>query len=303
MAAISGATTTSSLAEIIAAEQIDPRLGQSARAIPVAEMVAFSQSVMGSNTVRFPFFEGVDPSYSEGSGRAGGETDEWTASEETTTEASATASSVAIRKAISDEARVFSSIGDPVQAIVAESFLAMLEQVDTDVLGRITAAANTSNHSGSDLTIERLGAAMAALRLRNGPGQMRIVLHETQLEDLKKSYRSAGLAYGAALSDQIAANLNGQLRGSVGVHEGVPLFASTKVPQYDASNWAGAVVRVGAAASESGLAFAVWRPIEFERARGGSGAARWKDELIVGSIYGSTLVRDDAVQEIVTSKS
>lgn len=299
MAAITDATTTSSLTELIPAEQI-AEVGQSAFPIPIASMVAATVSCGPSNVHRIPYYDSVSVPLSQGAGKS--ETDEFAATEQTASEASMTASTVGIRYALADEVGVFAGQALDI-SLVAQQFGAMLEQIDEDTLSNITSAANTSDFSGSDLTIERVGTAVAALRQRNGPGRLALALSEVQLEDLKKSYRSAGLAYGAAMNAQIAANLNAQVRGEVGVHEGMPIFATTVVPAYDGNNDAGAVVRVGDKASESGLALGVWMPVRLERARGANGAVRMHDELVTAAIYSSTLVRDDCIQEIASSNS
>ncbi len=295
MAAITGATTTTSLTELIPAEQL-AGLGSVARAVPIADFAAFPMNVVGSNVLRLPRLDDAAVPLSEASGKT--ETDEFAATEQTASEASVTAATVGIRKAPSDELKLFSPYAVSAE-LARDSMLAMMEQMDEDVLTNITSAANTSNFSGLNLTIERLGAAIASLRLRNGPGSMVIVLHETPLEDLKASHRAAGLGYGLAMTAQAQALLNANARGIVGSFEGAPIAATTEVPIFDGSNHASAIIKRGSSANNSGLAWAFWQQMVMERDRE---VVRKSDEIVTSAIYGTTLVRDDCIQELVTAQ-
>jgi hypothetical protein len=297
MAAITSATTTTSLVETVPAEQIAGVLGAVARAVPIADAAAFPFGVSGSNIVRIVQLSDAAFATSESSGKT--ETDEFAAVEQLAVESTVTAVTVGIRKAVSDEIEMHGVFGG-VAIAAMDSILAGLEQLDQDVLSRITSAGNASNFSGLDYTIERRGVALAALRLRNGPGQIREVLHETAYADLLKSMRAAGLAYGIAMGAQIAGQLNAQLKGFMPPFEGVPLLVSTDVPQFDANNWSSALVRVGGAPADSGLAYAIWKPMVTERDRV---ITRLYTEIVTSSRYGSTLVRDDCIQEVITSKT
>ncbi len=300
MAAITNATTTTSLTEMVPAETLDPILGVAARAVPIAEMVAGRAMVGKSNVHRLISWSDAEWGETEAAGKT--QTDEFTTVEQLAVEATLTAATAGIRKALADEVQLFSPFSiEP--GLIMESFLGGLEQFDQDVLSNITSAANTSNFSGLDLTIERWGVALAALRANNGPGQIVAVLHEQGFSDLLASLRASGSGYGHAQGAAMGGLLNAQAKGVHPPLEGIPIFVSTEVPQFDANNWSNAFVRRGMGAANSGLAYGVWKPITFERGRGADGARRMHTELVTSSVYASTLNRDDAVQELVTSKT
>lgn len=298
MAQITNATTTTSITEVVPAEEILQAVGDVNRAVPVAMSVAAVFAAPGvSPTINIPLWSDAAVPLSEASDNA--ETEDLDATEQLLTEASIAAATVAIRKALSDEASLHSQI-DAIAGLIRENGLAMLEQFDEDVLTNITSATNTSNFSGLDFTIERWGTALAGLRANTGPGRVVGVFHDFQVDDLRASLRASGLGYGLFQQPQGASMLNQQAKGLMGELEGVLVYSTKEVPQFDANNWSGAFLRLGDHPGNSGLAAAVWRGITTELQRE---IVTISTDLVTHSIYGSTLVRNDCVEEVVTSKT
>ena len=88
--------------------------------------------------------------------------------------------------------------------------------------------------------------------------------------------------------------------GLIGELESVMMYSTKEVPQFDANNWSGAFLRLGEHAGNSGLAAAVWRGISHEIQRE---IVTLSHDLVCSSMYGSTLSRNDCVEEVVTSKT
>lgn len=294
MAATTDATTTTSVTEVINSEFISNIIIEHQRAPAFAEFIADVRDASGTNSkvFSFPKWSGVSVGYSQSSGKT--ETDEIAASEQTLTEVTCTAATVAARIALADET-ISDSIPDQVAHGVMALGAELREQASTDVLSLYTSGTQSGGgFTGLTLTIERLGAAFAAYRALNpGAGRHVCVLSNSQMRDLRSSLRSAnggifGTEHGASAAAML---LDMQKLGRVGMYEGVELWETGLVPT-SGSDHVGAV-------HKAGMGGAIGMPVWWGLAVAAEREEKRLQTDLVGRIrYSSALVNDAALVKI-----
>lgn len=304
MAATTGATTTTSITEQIPAETLHPRVGDWARTPPVYMQTCGIMSLQGrSNVHRVIRWDSLDTPLAEASGKT--QTDEFAATEQTSSESTLTAATVGIRLAMALEARLFAGTEDPYAAAVRNMVASLNKQIEEDAMSRITAATNTTDHSGMDATITRFMTGLAALRANKGP-RTRIAMsgNIAQISDLRLDLGSqtGGIyasQWGAVKAEQM---MDGMAMGFQWNFANVDFFESENIPQFDANNWSGALVGLDSEPANCGLLLGFWIEPTMVVPDGDNRAIRLQDDAVLFSIYASTLNRNDNVQEWVTGK-
>jgi hypothetical protein len=298
MAATSGATTTTSIVEIVESEYISRAILDANREPTVAEMMAWGvdASMVNSATYTFPKITAAAVPTSEASGKT--QTDEFAATEQLLTEVQVSAATVGIRKALALEA-MDDAIVDLVALNVRENALEMRDQIDEDWLSNITSATNTANFTGLDLTIARFGSALATFRAQNPVGaSLGFVGSETQIDDLKADIRAtSGAIFGGEFGNQAAQLLDARARGFLGVYEGVSMFtAHGNVPATSGDD-NGALMTIG---DRGAIALVVWRPIttEFQPE-----LLRLQLDIVTHARYGSGITDNGNLLEVVSANT
>lgn len=299
MTAISNPTNSTAVEEIINSERILRMLQDVNRDIPVYAELGWliDASQAESATLALPQWVSAAVALSEGAGKT--ETDEYAYVAQTTTQSTLSASTVGIRKGISAEASqdtIINLTAGSVQQSIAE----MRDQIDEDFLSNITDATNTSDYSGSKLTVSRFGTALAAFLSLKAKGRICAVLHIDQLNDLKESIRNnTGAVFGGALGNQAVGLLdaNAFRRGYVDTYEGVDFYVSSNVPQNDADDWEGAIMIGG---QMGAIALGMWQGIETQL---DMVYERKTLQAITDARYGSTMTKADLIQSIISVKA
>ena len=294
MAAVTNATSTTSVVEVINSEFISNFIIEHQRAPAFAEFVTDVRDASQTNSkvYAFPKWDGVAVGYSQSSGKT--ETDEIAAVEQTLTEVTCTASTVAARIGLSDEA-ISDSIPDQVQHAIMALQAELREQASTDALSLYTSGTNSGGgFTGLSLTLERLGAAFAAYRALNpGAGRHVCVLHNAQMRDLRSSLRSAN--GGIFATDHGSSAAGGMLDmtklGFIARYEGVELWESGLVPAASTDK-VGAVYRAGRGGA---IGMPVWWGMKVVGERE---EKRLMTDVVGRIRYSSALVNDDALVKI-----
>jgi len=298
MAAITGITSDTTLANIINAEHISNTLKEIERAPVLAEMIADVRDASGTNalTYVFPKFSDLTLSYNEDSGFAD-DGDEVSASAQTPTQAVATAVTVPIRQAISDDAQQ-GSIIDAIAAAMLNGAAKLRDMVDVDLFENATGITLSAGTSGTDLTLARFGAGLAAFRATNPSGRGGALLHPRQVSDMRDDARANGGAlFGSSHGGMVAGTLMTSARGHLGSYEGLEIFESSNCVQADANNWNGFITEIGPG---GGFGLAVWRgvttKIEYR-------ATRLVTEVVQNVRYGTCLRNDATSVKVISSKT
>lgn len=300
MAAITNATNSTSITEIINSEFIQRVILETHEEPNLYRVLGYVVDASGvmSATYAFPIENQLTLSQSEASGHT--ETDEIPVAEWTTTEVTVTAATVGIREVVSDDSRQ-DAIMDHVARIIRQNAIRLNDQADTDLLSNITSASNASNFSGTALDVTKMGTAIAtwrALKPTGGPGA--IVLDYAQVDDLTASMRSSSAAiYASAMGDRAADGLfDGQRVGLVMPnYEGFALYQTGNLPAFDGSNTSGAIMSTGMGGA---LGMAVWRGVTHEAERE---APRLANHLVSNCRYGTGLVEDSNLVEVISLAS
>lgn len=299
MAAISNATTTTSITESINSEYIQRVVQDVQRAQPIAMNVG--NVVIGSGTNASVYtimkLDDLSVSLNEDSGKT--QTDELAASEQTLTETQITAVTVGVRVGISDEASQ-DSILNLLETAIRNGSAKLKDIMDVDYFENSTGITLNSDFSGTDLTIDRFGAALAKYRNANPVGGRPVFVgHETQISDLRDSLRSAGGSQllASAYGDQMTGAMMNMNRGYVGMFEGVEVWSTTNVVQADASNWTGVLMSGGMGGA---MSLGIWKPITIELERE---AKRLMTDVVLSVRYGTKLTNDGEAVRVLSSKT
>lgn len=292
MAAISNPTNSTAVTELIESEIIQGAwLADAHRPMSVFESLCDILDASNQPSATFALPQWTSDTVTTGKT----ETDEFAYVEQDTTEATVTVSTVGIRKGVSFEA-IDDTVVDLVAGVMRNSMVDVLDQMDADALSSITSAGNTEDHSGVDLTRAHIIEAMATMAGNNAHAGMPCgVFHSRQIADLRNSLNGAGdqLIVAQGASDMFEYGR----QGYVGRWMGIDFFESNNVPQFDANNWAGALLSKGQF-SPLVLALKSPRRVIFEEH-----AARLTLDVVVYARYGTTLRLDSNLVEVVSSKT
>lgn len=300
MAAISNATTTTSIVEIVKSEEIQRFILETHEEPDLIDALGYLIDASGamSATWTVPLESKLTLNQSEASPHT--QTDEIPVSEWLLTEVQITAKTVGIREVVPDEAKQ-DAIVDFVQRIIMQNRTRLRLQACSDMLSNITDATNTELFSGLPLTTTRLGTAIAQYRSQlptGGPGA--IVLSYVQVDDLVSDMRSsaASIYAGAAGDRALDGMMNAQRMGLVMEnYEGLAVYQTGQLPAYDGSNTSGAIMSTGIGGA---LGMAVWKGVTHEGWREGP---RLSDHLISSVRYGTNLIEDTNIVEVASANS
>ena len=181
---------------------------------------------------------------------------------------------------------------DAMQSSADAALETILDAMDTNVLGQISNATNTTDHNGVALDKSKFEAAHLSFKGQNGDqGEHIFVGSYKQIADILGAYANAGGAVYAApgvVSGAIASDPSSFYRGTVG---GVGLFEG-KVPASGGSDVSGAfMIRA------MGLALGVWVPMQAEPMKV---PGRVGQDLLCWSRYGTGIVRPENLREVIS---
>lgn len=296
MAAISNPTNSTAVTELINSEVIKGELAADAhRPVPVYQQIVHVLDCRGEKSPTFALPQWTGDTISDTSKT---ETDEFSYIEQDTTEDTVTVATAGIRKGLSFEA-IDDAVIDIVAGALRNSRLDLDDQIDTDSLSVITGASNTENHSGADLTMAHVIEA-AATMAGNNPhdGTYAFLGHSRQIGDLRLDLRSNGGEFVTASTGGGGGDLMQLLRkGFVGSWMGIPFYESNNVPQFDANNWSGALLKTGMGGA---IVLAVKEGLQVT-------FKEWPErrvlDVIVSARYAASLRLDNNIVEVVSSKT
>ena len=296
MAAITNATTSSSVEEVIHSEAIGRLILEIERQPLTFEVVGWLVNAAGlnSNVYTFPKWSEVAQVLTESSPVI--ETDEIAAQEQTMTEVTATGAIVGNRRALADKV-VQDSIPDQVARAITSNTAVIKNQADTDLFLNITSATNIATYAGTALDITKMGAAITTWRAL-APTNMNgaIVLGYSQVADLQASVRASGSSIFAGLfgdrqADQL---MDGTKVGLVSDnYEGFKLYQTGNLPTTGADT-NGCVVSAGEGGA---LGMAIFQGLMHEAGRV---PERVMTNIVSNTRYGTALVNQAGIVEVVS---
>jgi hypothetical protein len=231
------------------------------------------------------------------------ETDEYSSSNvPLTAKSSITAADPGLRSLITDQA--LQDTGFVSSVAVNQMIEALRNYFDVQTLALITSATNTSNSSDVNLTLALWTAAKAAFKAQKPLGTMCFVGSTNQLRDFDLDLIQSGggsLVQGAGLDIFQGAMVDGYR----GIYNGVAIFESANVPEFDASNDSGAFFALQPGAGPKGetlspFAMGVWEEIHAEGVRVPS---RKGEDVTVTSRVGWQVHAQYWIREFVTKKA
>lgn len=187
------------------------------------------------------------------------------------------------------------------EASVLNAMGSVHAKIDTDVLALFTSATNASDFSGTTLTKAKILAALRDFKKQiPGEGMYALVLHPDQIADIQAEVVTAA---GTANLDAALgyAGMFGPDTGYKGTLQGYHLFETTRVPQFDATNWSGAVLRIPRAEMDYGaLGLAVWDPL---RVQFRPNPRATSHNMIAHAMVGMTITQQTMLREIISAKA
>lgn len=272
MAAQNGMNTTT-MNDVVKTEAINPNLIPAANFLRVYEAIAWVAPVpAGGATYKWPRWDAVAVSGTHT------ESDELSATNFPTSVESVTGAVVGVHALATDQLLASSGMVT-VEMQVGQMMEELRNRIDKDVLGALVGATNTSDNTGSNLSLDLFDTALAAFKAQK-PNMPRIVFigSTNQVRDLRKAIRASGnggLIMGAGLSvfeGQKNAGYQGDW-GGIEIYEG-------NTTQADADNDTGGFVAAAPMGSWFGAA-SLDQGGEYQRGSG-LGIAMWP----LGGVYG-----------------
>lgn len=307
MAAITGATTTTSLTEIIPTEQIGDVIGMPAGVgLPLHNAIADIKDASGPQrgpvytfprwnetatvqTEASPFTEADDGGFGN-------------AVEQDMAEATATAVVVGIKKRVTYQAMQDAPVG--IGDAVRLSRLALRKRLSQDLLLNVPDCTNSDDYSGLALTRARLGASITGWKGQDPveAGLPMIVLHTDQMGDFRSDLESTNATL---VRDGNGADLFTPYAGFQGMYQGFAVFESSLVAAHDGSNWSGCILKGG-----SGGALGIanwWSPGVLPDVFDGGVMIKVDDnhdtldmQIICAMRYGTALVDNGNIREVIS---
>lgn len=224
------------------------------------------------------------------------ETDEADYTSFTTSKADVTSGVVIVRSLLSDELAQDASMTP--EGGLARQLVAMSKRMDSDVLGLITSATNTSDSTGSAITLDLWEAARSAYLAQNpvigASGFHSFVSTPQVISKFQSLLRQAGGAGLVAAAGAMIFN-KAPMAEYAGEYQGFQFFQGA-APANDADNTSSAFLAAG---DQGALAMGIWwaaRP-ELIRVPGRTGT-----ELVTSSRYGVTVSNQSNLREFITLK-
>lgn len=273
MPATVNATLLASLADTVPSEQIDEYISQFAYAESVAHHVAWIRAMQrgGGNVAVWPRWNAI--SVPAGTKTEG---DTFSVVEATTDSVTAAVAYRGFVLEVSREVQFDSQVELP-RTLVDEAMTAMVDAIDSDLLGLTVDASNQFDAAGS-LSITQWRNALLRWRLlnpRSGPEGFCAILHPAQIADLGLDF-VLSTSPGAARVDATSFGANSAYIGTV---DGIHVFSSTNVPTDD-GDYCGCITSIGN--NYCGLAMAVSEPVNIELHKQ---PTRKTDELVIAARY------------------
>ena len=311
--AITGATTTTSLTELVNSEFINTFIGdylgnyknpmQFALDIPVTN---------GASTISQPrWVSDVGTVPEDGAAVAtafdGTEATDLTANELETTDATFSVVEYALLREISDTALEDANI-ITIQDIVANAAGILADAMNDDMCALFASLSNSSGSSGTDLSVANMDDALYQLARRGAKGELVGILDNIQAEDFQNALQaqSSNIAVYAGAADRMMAvsadPMQGRsVEGYVLTYKGVPLYRQGLTDTANtAADVVGAVFVRGDIPSQRGYATygkADRRPFRLETQRDASARTT---QLVFSSRWGVGEIFDGTGQKLVT---
>lgn len=270
MAAITGATTTSTVAWINSEHFLDAVIPPN-EAAQVHQSIAYyvDASNAGSNVIKFPKEAAVNTTFTFASPKA--EADDagyGNAVAFTGTSVSATGAVIGLKRVVSRRLQTLLPM-ELITRMVSNTRVAVARRMTTDTLLRIKdVSSNTSNFSGLAFNRDRWGVAAAAFEAQHPEGQFAAILPPGHWRDLKADIRQTTASIEAAgTSRELFGNLQ---PGYKGMYEGMPIIVSSLCPAEDGSNDNGCMAKIGAGGA---FGLASWWGLTPERSPNNPGMA------------------------------
>lgn len=245
MAAITGATTTSTVAWINSEKFTEA-------VIPPNEDAQIHQSIAwyydasnaGSNVVKFRKETAVSTTLTFASPKSEADDGGYgNAVAFTGTSASATGAVIGLKRVVSRRVQTLLP-EDLITRVVANTRRAVAKRMTTDTLLRIQdVTSNTTSFSGLSFNRDRWGVASAAFEAQNPEGQFAAILGPGHWRDLKSDIRNTTASIEAAGAS--LGLLGANQPGLKGMFEGVPVMVTGLVPAEDGSNDNGCFAKIG----------------------------------------------------------
>lgn len=183
---------------------------------------------------------------------------------------------------------------DAVQKAIADHAEVLLNGIEGNVLGQISSATNTTDHTGASLDKSKFEAALLLFKKQSPVGgPLCFVGSYRQVHEVIGAYGNAGgAAYSVpgVVSSAVASNPSNFYRGSVA---GIDLFEG-RVPASGGSDVSGAFMVRGNA-----LALGFWIMLDY-RLTDGAGNGRVGYEVMTFSRYGTGIVRPENLREVIS---
>jgi len=296
MAAISNATTTTSIVEIVNSEVINGTILDAQRPAAVADLVAWRINAASGMSATHTIAKWTSAAVPTSEASPKGETDEFAITEQLLTEVQISAAVVGIYKYMSDEASQDALI-NLATGLLRESTIEMVDQLDEDFLLNIQSATNTANFTGAAFNLTNFGTAKATYKAQNpNGGSHAMVLHGAQLRDLAASIRSTtGAIFGGAMGPEGMTALGGTAQAFQGTLEGFSVYEANNVPT-QSSDYTGAMLAAG---DRGAIALVEWTPIQHEAERV---AERTSTKLVTSKRYGTGITDNGNLLELVSQQ-
>lgn len=238
MPAITGVTAKSDLGDAVQSEKLDPLAVQAREGHIYAALCMYRgpEDTQGAETYKFPFLDatadavvipdGNDIPATAMTGDAG------IATMGEVSQLVETTNPLVLAQPDTEPAKIINVMG------------AVHSAVDKLALGLFTSSTFASDFSGTVLTKARLVEATRAYKVQvPGSGAHALVLHPDQVANIQPEIVTpAGTANADVALGYTA--LFGPETGYKGTWQGYHVFESNNVPEYDATNWMGAVFRI-----------------------------------------------------------
>lgn len=190
---------------------------------------------------------------------------------------------------------------ESVAALVEDGMGSVAETIDTRVLGLFTSATNNSDFSGADLDKAKLVQIRRDWKKQKpGRGTYAGVLHPDQWANIETSIMTTA---GSTHIDSTGwwNGLFTAETGYKGFWGGIHWFESSNVPQEDATNWCGAIVKIpGPGAPMGALGLAVWQGMSMDVRKIQNATA---NNLIFYANLGVQIVQQTWIRKIISQKA
>lgn len=299
MAAVTNATRTTELTEVIDSEWISRRMDMEAATPMTAEQIVrlVNATTINSNVVTIPI--GANQ---VGSAASITETDEAAmVVNEIDSEVNLTMANVGLSSFVSDQAQQL-SIWRAWGLAVQNGVHSIRDKIDEDVLGLSTSITASIGDNATNNDLNNWNTILTTFETQNAtPGlPLATVLHPDAFRDLHASILTTSAALlGSAFGEQARGQSQGH-QGRKGMLDGVAFFTSDNIPADDTTGWGNILVTTPTSVGgEDGgaLAVAVWKDIGGEKDRS---PRRSGDELTTTAWYAVGIAKQTDALNYIT---